>query len=58
MNMLIDILKARPGKTSVILQKIKDMYPEECNDKVRCLHKNVDYGHPEWEHIVGMHIKL
>jgi hypothetical protein len=49
---VVDILKAAPEKTSVILQKIRDMYPEECNDKVRCIHKNVDYGRPEWEHIV------
>jgi len=49
---VIDILKDAPEKTSVILQKIKDMYPKECNDEVRCIHKNVDYGRPEWEHIV------
>jgi len=49
---IIDVLKIAPEKTSVILQKIKDMHPEECNDEVRCIHKNVDYGRPEWEHIV------
>jgi hypothetical protein len=49
---IIDILKVAPEKTSVILQKIKNMYPEECHDEIRCIHKNVDYGRPEWEHIV------
>jgi len=49
---IINTLKGAPEKTSLILQKIKDMYPEECNDEVRCIHKNVDYGQPEWAHIV------
>lgn len=49
---VIDILKVTPENTSVILQKIKSMYPEEFDDAVRCIHRNVDYGRPEWEHIV------
>lgn len=49
---IIEILKTGPQKTSIILQRVKNMCPEECNDEVRCVHKNVDYGRPEWEHIV------
>jgi len=49
---IVNILKIGPKTTSEILSKIKDLYPEECNDMVRCIHKNVDYGRPEWEHIV------
>ncbi|MFN3466166.1 MAG: hypothetical protein ACK4WF_00505 [Candidatus Brocadiales bacterium] len=49
---ILKILGAAPERTSTILQKIKDLYPEECNDLVRCIHKNVDYGRPEWEHVV------
>jgi hypothetical protein len=49
---IVDILKGAPEKTSEILQRIKNMYPEECNNEVRCIHNNIDYGRPEWEHIV------
>ena len=48
---IVEILKVEPKATSEIL-KIKVMYPDDCDDSVRCIHKNVDYGRPEWEHIV------
>jgi len=48
---IVQILTISPERTGVILQKIKEMHADECKDQVRCIHNNIDYKRPEWEHI-------
>ncbi len=48
---IVQILTISPQRTGVILRIIKEMYPDECNDQIRCIHNDIDYKRPEWEHI-------
>ena len=49
---IIEILKEQPEITSNIYNKIKILYPVECNDNEQCIHNDVDYNGPEWKHKV------
>lgn len=51
-NGIIEILKEQPENTSNIYNKIKILYPEECDDSKRCIHNRTDYYGPEWKHKV------
>ena len=42
----------RPIHLSEIYNEIKAKLLEICDDLVRCEHKGVDYGQPEWKHRV------
>lgn len=49
---ILRIVGEKPTKTREILKIIKERYPKECDDTIRCIHKGIDYGRPEWEHIL------
>lgn len=51
-ELILQILRERDMETGEIYMKIKQKEPSLCDDRARCIHNGIDYGQPEWKHLV------
>ena len=53
-KVVYEYLKSRNRSVhlSEIYNEVKAKLPEICDNSVRCVHKGIDYGQPEWKHRV------
>ena len=45
------ILQTGPKAHREISYKLKELFPEYCDDSVPCPHVKYNSGHPEWDHL-------
>ena len=47
-----NILRNGPLSHKEIARRIKEQFPDFCDDSILCQHVNDNSGHPEWDHLL------